>query len=328
VKKTPASPPIIPPRALVKYERGPGWKKTSTSSPGILPAADFIRSLIRSKAYLDDYNAHAVSLAKWEIADSTWNGKDQAAIQERYKLTQKDIDQEALEEGKKFLQRWPALRHPIPPYRAMNNPDNFLLNLRSPVEILRDPSDERPLTGKKWGLRLLTMGGPRSSDLRDGQFLHVKIDATRPKEEILKALGSELDWRKYTDERLPFMKARTSKPKKSKLDLSSRRWEVWDIHVGKAKRIIRKTATFLFPREYSPKIIRAEVEAGAENFLEAKGGRRGLRGRDFTRHELLLRAPATKERTAKWKNIEKEVRRVIKSCEAYIAAHKPVETQV
>jgi hypothetical protein len=302
-------------------------KKISAPFP-IIPAGDFLQSLLRSKAYLDDYAAHAKFLSAWETEDPPQGReRDVLGIRDQAPLNQANLNaynHQAFNEGKRFLVRWPALIYPIPPHRALKNPEYFLQYLHAPVEIQRGPAGKTKVAAK-YGIseRLVLF-----SDLRDGRFLIAKIDASRPKEEILTSLGREIDKYRGAGWGLPEVNARTSKPKKSKLDLSSRRWEVWDIHVGKAKRFIRKTATILFPREYSSKLTKEEVKAEAEKFLADKGGRDGLRGRDFTTYELLLGASATKGRTEKWKNIEKEVRRVINSCEAYIAAHKPIETQI
>lgn len=295
-------------------------KKESAPSP-IIPAGDFLQSLLRSKTYLDDYAAHAEFLSAWEIEDPLQG----LGIRDTAPLIKANLNaykHQALVEGKHFLARWPALLHPIPPHRATKNPENFLQYLHAAVEIQRGPAGETKIA-TKYGIseRIVLF-----SDLRDGRFLIAKIDASRPKEEILTTLGREIDKYRGAGWGLPEVNARTSKPKKSKLDLSSRRWEVWDIHVGKAKRIIRNTAAILFPREYSSKIAKAEVEAEAEKFLMDKGGRSGAKGQDLTEHERKLGASATKVRTEKRKNIVKEVRRVINSCEAYIAAHKPIET--
>lgn len=299
------------------------------TSPPILSPEDLIRSLVRSPAYLEDYKAHEALLAKWEIEQpSDHSGAAVLVVNGhmtirvftmfvRVGLAHRGLAQ-ALKEGRDFLRRWPLLLHPVPPHRAAKDPHQFLQYLRSPVEIVRDHTVKAPRMAEKYGASQRMV---LSSDLRLGKILIAEIDVSRSKEEIFAALGCELDKYRGAGWGLPAANARKRAAKTSKLDLPSRRWEVWDSAVG---RDLRKTAAAWFPKEYNRKNARAEVRAEAGKYLAAKGGRGRARGRDLTVYDQMLKTPATKNRLAKWKKIEDEIRRVIKSCEEMIGLHKPV----
>jgi hypothetical protein len=296
-------------------------KKKSNPLP-ILPSKDFLQALVRSEAYLDDYAAHAESLAEWEFNDPLPDGADVVAARDEVWESSCNsghtLGSQALAAGKSFLRRWPMLLHPIPPHRAMENPDEFLAYLCAPVEVLRSPAG---------GVRGEIMMGVETSgrlvfgsDIRDGRFLVVKIDATRSKEDIIEALGHEIDRYRQTDWGLPPVNARKSTPKRTALNLSSRKWETFDAYTS-AGGDVQETAEALFP--YDKRKAKREAKAEAEAFLEKKGGRKALRGKDYTEYERLLKARATPATIKRRDAIEHEIRRIVKDCESRMEAIKP-----
>jgi len=286
----------------------------------ILSTLDHLQSLIRSQAYRDDYEAHAAFLSEWEFEELPPGSMVNLGVLDASALNRPRLaaqHPEAFEVGENFLRRWPMLVHPIPPDKAIENPDYFLPFLRSPVEIERSV-----FPGKTTRLSMLADRMVLESDLRDGRFLVARIDLSRPKAEILEALGREIDAYRGAGWNLPPANARTSTPKKSTLDLSSRKWEAFDAYT-RAGRDVQETAAILFPGEYDKRKAKREAKAEAEAFLSKKGGRRGGSGRDFATYERLLAARATPATIKRREAIEREIRRIVKDCEAATEAIKP-----
>lgn len=278
---------------------------------------NYLQALVRSEAYRDDYEACAAALAAWEIPGDDVNERDATRV-----MLATDAP-EVLEEGEAFLRRWPTLLHPIPPYRALRDPDRFLPYLHGPVEVVRDEDPARWVDEKIGDfddLERLVL----SSDLRDGRFLVARVDATRPEAEIFTALGEEIKKYRKMKWGLPPVAARTSKHKESRLNLSARRWEVFDVYVERGCDV-RETAARLCPEEYDLRVAKREAREAATRFLEAKGvsSPRELLSRDLVSHERLVKARVTPERLARRMTIEREIRRIVKVCEAATEAIKP-----
>lgn len=262
--------------------------RTRKKRPLRLSPIDYIASLARSDAYVDDYE-------RYDALYETERDEKRRGIFNR-------VEGDATQD---FLNRWPLILEPIIPAYARKSPMRYLNDLLPAVFYEMDIPPGRFKAAHK-------LPWP------EGRFLPVWINFFRPESEIIagiKALSKTM--------RFPGFKESVSKAQGMPDP-----WTVWDTFKGEGMENIRKTAETLFPDSFMYGDNQKEMEDEAKIKYEAKRESGSAHRAETWYDNRLAKAKAAEWRQDERKKLIAYVREVIGSCRQKIEMHSPVTDEL
>lgn len=249
-----------------------------------LSSLDYISSLVRSNAYITDYENY---LSAYEV--------------ERDEIRRGIFTREEGNATSDFLNRWPLLWEPIPPLPAGKSPEKCLYCLLPTVCLEED-------IPRGWLKSAHKLPWP------EGLILPVRINFFRPESEIIDGIKALLKEKLFPGFKKSVPKA------KGRPDP----WKVWDTFWGPGEEDIRKTAEILFPDSFRYETDQAEMEAEAgrtyEEMLKKGSKEKAMTWQD----NRLSKAKVATWRQVERKKLIAYVREVIESCKEKIDTHSHV----
>jgi hypothetical protein len=251
--------------------------------PVRLSPLDYIASLVRSDAYVTDYENFLFAYEK-----------------ERDEKRRGIFRQEEGNATWDFLNRWPLILEPIPPVYARKSPEKYLDRLLPAVFSEMD-------IPRGWFKSAYKLPWP------EGRFMPVWINFFRSEKEITKGIKALLKQYHISQFKKSVPKARGMPDP----------WKVWDTFKEAGESDVRKTAEILFPKSFRYKSDKREMKAEAWKEYEEMKKTHSRNEADAWYDNRLAKAKSAKSRQVKRKKLIAYVREVIDSCRRKIEMHSP-----